>query len=64
MKTTKRKPMGYAVGAMRTEGTNGASGTVWNSAKSLRQAMQWGKRHMAKNPEHFFTLTPIWGPVA
>lgn len=63
-KTYKPRPMGYQVSAMRLSGANGASGTVWDCAKSLRQAMKWGQKYMARGHENFFSLTPIWGPVA
>ena len=68
MKHTAKKytqrPMGYRVSAMRSTGPSSAGGTVWDCAKSLRQALEWGRGHMAREPENFFSLEPIWGPVA
>ena len=64
----KRKPMGYTVVALHASPDDcirgAASGTVWDAAVSLRQAMAWGQGHMARSPNNFFTLTPIFGPVA
>ena len=65
MKTTfKRKPMGYTVAVMVSREGRNSAGTVWDAAVSLRQAMAWGQKHMARHPDNFFTLTPIFGPVA
>jgi hypothetical protein len=59
-----RKPTGYIVTAWIERSGGGAGGTVWNCAKSLREAMKWGQSHMNRGPEAYFTLQPLFGPVA
>ena len=58
-----KKPLGYIVHQWEQTSEHSGSGTPRKSF-SLRHALQLGREWMERGPMLYFSITPVWGPMA